>query len=80
MSFKNRNMSVLAYANGFTFWHYKADEGETLKSIVDDPKYFMPIHTLVNAGDIVIINAEETGIRVIDAIKGGEFVKLKHLK
>ena len=80
MSFKNRNMSVIAFANGFTLWHYKADEGETLKSIVDNQKYFTPIHHLMNVGDIIIINAEETGMRVIDAIKSSESVKLGNLK
>lgn len=80
MSFRNRNMSVIVYANGFTLWHYKADEGETLKGIVDNQKYFTPIHSLMNVGDIIIINANETGMRVIDEIKGGEFVKLGNLK
>jgi len=80
MAFRNRNMSVIAYANGFTLWHYKADEGETLKSIIDNPKYFTPIYTLINVGDIIIINAEETGMRVIDEIKGSELVKLGNLK
>lgn len=80
MAFRNRNMSVIAYANGFTLWHYKAEQDETLKDIVDNPKYFTPIHTLINVGDIIIINAEETGIRVIDAIKGGESVTLGNLK
>lgn len=80
MSFRNRNMSVIAYANGFTLWHYKAEPNETLKDIVDDTKYFTPIHTLINTGDIIIINADETGIRVIDEIKGSELVKLGNLK
>lgn len=80
MAFKNRNMSVLAYANGFTLWLYKAEQDETLKGIVDDPKYFTPLYTLINAGDIIIINADETGIRVIDEIKGSESVKLGNLK
>lgn len=80
MSFKNRNMTVIAYANGFTLWHYKADEGETLKGIVDNQKYFTPIYTLINVGDIIIINANETGMRVIDEIKGSELVKLGNLK
>ena len=26
MSFKNRNLSVIAYANGFTLWHYRAND------------------------------------------------------
>lgn len=80
MAFKNRNMSVLAYANGFTLWLYKAEQDETLKGIVDDPKYFTPLCTLINTGDIIIINADETGIRVIDEIKGSESVKLGNLK
>lgn len=80
MAFRNRNMSVIAYANGFTLWHYKAEPDEKLKDIVDDTKYFTPIYTLINTGDIVIINADETGIRVIDEIKGSEFVKLGNLK
>lgn len=80
MAFRNRNMSVIAYANGFTLWHYKAELDEKLKDIVGDTKYFTPIYTLINTGDIVIINADETGIRVIDEIKGSEFVKLGNLK
>lgn len=73
-------MSVIAYANGFTLWYYKADEGETLKGIVDNQKYFTRIYSLMNVGDIIIINADETGMRVIDEIKGGGFVKLGNLK
>ena len=80
MSFRNRNMSVIAYANGFTLWHYKAEPNETLKDIIDDTKYFAPIYSLINVGDIIIINAEETGMRVIDEIKGSELVKLGNLK
>lgn len=80
MSFKNRNMSVIAYANGFTLWHYVAESGETLKGITENQKYFTPIHSLMNVSDVIIINADETGIRVVDEIKGGESVKLGNLK
>jgi len=80
MAFQNKNLSVLCYANGFTLRHYKADESETLKSIVDNPKYFTPIYSLINAGDIIVINAEETGMRIVDAIKGSEFIKLCELQ
>lgn len=34
MAFKNRNFSVLAYANGFTLWHYATNE-DTLEQIYD---------------------------------------------
>ena len=31
MAFQNKNLSVIAYANGFTLWHYSA--AETLATI-----------------------------------------------
>ena len=31
MAFQNKNLSVIAYANGFTLWHYK--ENATLATI-----------------------------------------------
>ena len=33
MAFAIRNLSVLAYANGFTLWHYKAG-GDPLEHVV----------------------------------------------
>lgn len=64
MAFKNKNLSVIAYANGFTLWHYvsSADEMETIEA----SNYFAAVKTLMNTGDIVIINASDTtGIRTI---------------
>ena len=29
MAFQNKNLSVIAYANGFTLWHYSAAETMT---------------------------------------------------
>lgn len=80
MSFKNKNLSVLAYANGFTCWHYKAEADEKLKDIESDTKYFGAVSCLMNPGDIIIINADETGIRCIDTITENNFVKLGVLK
>ena len=31
MSMNSKNLSVLAYANGFTLWHYKTEDAKTLK-------------------------------------------------
>lgn len=53
MAFQNKNLSVIAYANGFTLWHYKANE--TLTAITTSG-YFSSIHTLMNTGDIILIN------------------------
>lgn len=57
MAFQNRNMSVIAYANGFTLWHYKCDE--PLSEIMK-PDFFAPIWTLCAVGDIIIINADDS--------------------
>ena len=53
MAFQNKNLSVIAYANGFTLWHYKANE--TLATITASG-YFSSVHTLMNTGDIILIN------------------------
>lgn len=62
--FLNRNMSVVAYANGFTLWHYKSNE-DSLEQI-EWAGYFDKIVTLMGFGDIIIINAKDgTAIRAV---------------
>ena len=62
--FPNKNLSVLAYANGFTLWHYVSEE-DNLETISADG-YFDQIKTLCYNGDIIIINAKDcTAIRAI---------------
>lgn len=64
MAFQNKNLSVIAYANGFTLWHYAANE--TL-AIITANGYFNDVKTLMNIGDIVIINASDsTSIKKIN--------------
>lgn len=66
MAFKNKNMSVLAYANAFTLWHYRSED--TIE-MIKDPKYFTPLYTLVNVGDIIILNcANVDGMRRIVSV------------
>lgn len=78
MSFKNKDMSVIAYANGFTLWHYKTNE-DTTKQLIDNSKYFVTLYTLMNAGDIVIANLkDETAFLVVDIV-GVESVKLRRM-
>lgn len=55
--FLNKNMSVVAYANGFTLWHYVSRE-DSLENI-EWAGYFDKIVTLMGIGDIVIINAKD---------------------
>ena len=63
MAFQNKNLSVIAYANGFTLWQYAANE--TLATIAT-AGYFNNVKTLMNVGDIVIVNAsDDTSIKVV---------------
>lgn len=63
MAFQNKNLSVIAYANGFTLWHYRA--AETMATITASG-YFNAVESLMNTGDLVIINASDnTSIKKI---------------
>lgn len=65
MAFQNKNLSVIAYANGFTLWHY-CSASETLATI-NANGYFNAVKTLMNIGDIIIINASDnTAIKKIN--------------
>lgn len=48
MSFQNKNLSVIAYANGFTLWHYAAQESI---SSINATGFFNPVRTLMNIGE-----------------------------
>ena len=73
MAFQNKNLSVIAYANGFTLWHYKEDA--TLATITASG-YFANVKSLMNTGDIILINGSNgTTMKVLsvsaDAITVG---------
>lgn len=52
MSYKNSNMSVVAYANGFTLWHYTTQDP---MEKIEDLYYFVEINNLIRTGDVVYI-------------------------
>lgn len=80
MSFKNKDMSVIAYANGWTMWHYKTSQ-DTLQDIVDNREYFSNLYTLMNVGDVVYMETKDRIISQVAVIRVGEkFVELKELK
>jgi hypothetical protein len=61
--FENKNLSVIAYANGFTLWHYSSQE--TLEELYKE-NYFKKIFDLAATGDIVILNGSDgAAIKVI---------------
>jgi len=58
MAFAARNLSVLAYAQGFTLWHYRA-----IGSIseVAAPDYFEEAGDMLAAGDMLLASAADGG-------------------
>ena len=73
MAYVSRNLSVLAYANGFTLWHYAtSDAGNT----VDAAGYFNGAAEMMRVGDVILANTEtggaaKAGLLVVSANAGG---------
>ena len=55
MSFALRNLCVLAYANGFTLWHYKAG-GDPLDDVAEQG-FFADAADMLTEGDMIMISA-----------------------
>lgn len=62
MAFAIRNLSVLAYANGFTLWHYKA--GKEQLAAVADGGFFADAADMLATGDLVMVSALD-GARIL---------------
>ena len=59
MDFSVRALSVLAYANGFTLWHYKAEANGP--DLADHPQFFAPAADLLAGGDMVLVSSPSGG-------------------
>ena len=59
MDFAIRNLSVLAYAQGFTRWHYRA--GTAGLNQVAHPGFFNDAADMFAAGDMVLVSAKDGG-------------------
>ncbi|TAN64477.1 MAG: hypothetical protein EPN20_08315 [Magnetospirillum sp.] len=66
MAYQSKDLSVLAYANGFTLWHYTTADSATT---VDTSGYFNAASTMLRAGDIIVANVDTAG-----TLKGGLFL------
>lgn len=58
MAYDPSNLSALAYANGFTLWHYKTTD---LSTEVDDAGYFDEAANMLRVGDFVFANTDTDG-------------------
>jgi len=73
MAFDSKNLSVLAYANGFTLWHYTTVDTAVT---VDSAGYFNESGDMLRVGDMVLANADTDGapthgVFVVNANAGG---------
>ena len=66
MAYVSKNLSVLAYANGFTLWHYTTPD---TAAVVDTAGYFNAASEMLRVGDMIFANVETGG-----AMKGGTFL------
>lgn len=63
MAFAIRNLSVLAYANGFTLWHYKSP-ADDLATISAD-HYLADASDMLTPGDLVMVSAVGGTARIL---------------
>lgn len=73
MAFQPRDLSVLAYANGFTLWHYATPDAHTSVRVTG---YFNPASHMMRLGDMVLANTgvgttPVSGILLVNANSGG---------
>ncbi len=80
MAFAIRNLSVLAYAQGFTLWHYRANVPTLSGRLVPPasaeevtrPGFFDPAADMLAAGDMVLVSTPGTGqMLYVTGIEGG---------
>lgn len=58
MAFDSSNLSVLAYANNFTLWHYASvDDAATITAA----NYFNKASDMMRVNDLIVINIDTDG-------------------
>lgn len=75
--FRNRDLAVIAYANGFTLWQYNAKE-ENMDDMFAD-NYFGAIYTLCACGDKILVCALDGYIELAIVKVSDRFVGVKEI-
>ncbi len=73
MAYSAKDLSVLAYANGFTLWHYTTVD---TAATVDTVDYFNDAADMLRVGDMMFANVDtdgtaQAGIFLVNAVSGG---------
>lgn len=58
MAFQSKDLSVLAYANGFTLWHYTTTD---IATDIDTTNYFNTAANMIRVGDMIMANVDTDG-------------------
>ena len=58
MAYNPQNLSVLAYANGFTLWHYTTADTAVA---ADTTGYFNGAADMLRVGDMIFANVDTAG-------------------
>lgn len=66
MAYAPKNLSALAYANGFTLWHYKTPDPA---QDVDTAGYFNGAAAMLRPGDFIMANTNTGG-----TVQSGMFI------
>lgn len=70
MAFRIRDLSVLAYAQGFTLWHYKSG-GDALDAVAK-PGFFDGAADMLAGGDMMLVSAPDGGRVLVLAPHDGQ--------
>lgn len=73
MAYQSKDLSVLAYANGFTLWHYATPDAA---ATVGANGYFNAAADMLRVGDILIANlavsgSPKAGLFLVSTASGG---------
>ncbi len=73
MTYQFKDLSVLAYANGFTLWHYTTADSA---AAVAAPGAWNPAADMLRAGDIIVANVDTAGtgaalLLLVTGVAGG---------
>lgn len=73
MAFQSKDLSVLAYANGFTLWHYATNDSSNQ---ADTSQYFNGASDMLRVGDMILANVNQSGapgagVLVVTSNNGG---------
>ena len=58
MAYSHDDLSVLAYANGFTLWHYTTTDSA---ATADTTGYFNRAADMLRVGDMILANVDTSG-------------------